>query len=488
MRCLARNPEKVVAARSTTTVVQGDCLDEASVYRAFAGVDTAFYLVHSMAAGSGFEGLDQRAALNFGLAAARAGVRRIIYLGGLGADEASLSRHLRSRVETGSTLRAAGVPVVEFRASIVIGAGSLPFEMIRALVERLPVMICPRWVDTLTQPIAVDDVIAYLVAALDLRENGHSVFEIGGPEVVSYGDLMRCYARLRDLRRVLLPVPVITPHLSGLWLGLVTPAQARIGRALVEGLRNATVVRSDTARRTFGITPLPLFEALARAVSEDRSNLKTDRRIGHRRCSTGGRIRPHPSYWRRRRLVFRQSPVEIARVARPMLRRRRDDWQTPRLRAVRGWRHHRRMDGRGIPARQAAAPRGGHEAAGPGVARVRSYAARFRAAIAHFSNCDVRSARRPGSRLLGRRTTRFTRSCFAACCKAWRGGRSAASELDSRLWHSCCASSRWYPKRATRSRMRRFGQCHQSTSTGMPVTGSRSRGFRIGFSAGASAT
>ena len=278
VRCLARNPEKVAVARATTTVVQGDCLDEASVYRALADVDTAFYLVHSMAAGPGFEGLDHRAALNFGLAAARAGVRRIIYLGGLGEDDASLSRHLRSRAETGSTLRAAGVPVVEFRASIVIGAGSLPFEMIRALVERLPVMICPRWVDTLTQPIAVDDVIAYLVAALDLRENGHSVFEIGGPETVSYGDLMRCYARLRDLRRVLLPVPVITPHLSGLWLGLVTPAQARIGRALVEGLRNATVVRSDTARRTFGITPVPLHEALARAVSEDRTNLKTDRR------------------------------------------------------------------------------------------------------------------------------------------------------------------------------------------------------------------
>jgi len=265
-------------ARATTTVVQGDCLDEASVNRALAGVDTAYYLVHSMAAGAHFEGLDQRAALNFGLAAARAGVRRIIYLGGLGEDAASLSRHLKSRAETGNTLRAAGVPVVEFRASIVIGAGSLPFEMIRALVERLPVMICPRWVDTPTEPIAVDDVIAYLVAALDLREDGHSVFEIGGPEVVSYGDLMRCYARLRGLRRVLLPVPVITPHLSGLWLGLVTPAQARIGRALVEGLRNATVVRSDTARRTFGITPVPLHEAVARAVSEDRTYFKTDRR------------------------------------------------------------------------------------------------------------------------------------------------------------------------------------------------------------------
>ena len=131
----------------------------------------------------------------------------------------------------------------------MIGAGSLSFEMIQALVERLPVMICPRWVATLTQPIAIDDVLAYLSAALDLpRSSGSRIFEIGGPEVVSYGDMMREYARLRGLRRLLLPVPLLTPHLSGLWLALVTPAQARVGRALVEGLRNSTVVRSTDAR------------------------------------------------------------------------------------------------------------------------------------------------------------------------------------------------------------------------------------------------
>ena len=224
-------------------MVAGDCLDEASLDRALAGVRRAYYLVHSMAAGSHFEDLDRRAADHFGRAAARAGVRRIVYLGGLADDTSALSAHLRSRAETGDALRAGGVPVIEFRASVVIGAGSLSFQMIQALVERLPVMVCPRWVATLTQPIAIDDVLAYLVAALDLPDRRGRVFEIGGPDVVSYGDMMQEYARLRGLRRLLLPVPVLTPHLSGLWLALVTPAQARVGRALVDGLKNATVVR-----------------------------------------------------------------------------------------------------------------------------------------------------------------------------------------------------------------------------------------------------
>ena len=264
VRCIARQPERITPGRQTTEVVQGDCLDEASLDRALAGVHSAYYLVHSMAAGSQFAELDRRAAGNFGRAAARAGVRRIIYLGGLADDIGSLSAHLKSRAETGEALRAGGVPVIEFRASIVIGAGSLSFEMIRALVERLPVMVCPRWVETLTQPIAIDDVVAYLAAALDLPESRGRVFEIGGPEVVSYGDIMREYARLRGLRRLLLPVPVLTPHLSGLWLALVTPAQAQVGRALVEGLRNATVVRSPAAASHVSDQP----DAAARRIPE----------------------------------------------------------------------------------------------------------------------------------------------------------------------------------------------------------------------------
>ncbi len=279
VRCLARQPSRVAPSRATTTVVAGDCLDEASLAAAMDGVDQAYYLVHSMASGPDFAVLDRRAASNFGRAAARAGVRRIIYLGGLGDSPASLSLHLKSRIGTGEALREAGVPVVEFRAAIIVGAGSLSFEMIAALVERLPMMICPRWVNTRTQPIAIDDVLAYLRAALDLPDGRGEIFEIGGAEVVSYGDMMRQYAALRGLRRVFASVPVLTPRLSGLWLGLVTPAQARVGRALVEGLRNPTVVRSPAARETFEIRPMPLGDAFRRAIDENaESHYKIDTR------------------------------------------------------------------------------------------------------------------------------------------------------------------------------------------------------------------
>jgi lipocalin/uncharacterized protein YbjT (DUF2867 family)/ligand-binding SRPBCC domain-containing protein len=279
VRCLARDPRRVTPRQATTEVVAGDCLDEASLVAAMEGVDQAYYLVHSMASGDGFAARDRRAAANFGRAAARAGVRRIIYLGGLGSSPECLSTHLKSRMETGTALGEAGVPVVEFRASIVVGGGSLSFEMVRALVERLPVMICPRWVDTRTQPIAIDDVLAYLRGALDLADGRGRVFEIGGPEVVSYGEMMREYARLRRLRRLFISVPVLTPRLSGLWLGLVTPTQARVGRALIEGLRNPTVVRSPAAREAFEHRPMPLRDAFLRAIDENAaSHYKIDTR------------------------------------------------------------------------------------------------------------------------------------------------------------------------------------------------------------------
>jgi uncharacterized protein YbjT (DUF2867 family) len=268
VRCLARDPARLQGGGRQTEVVRGDCLDEASLHEALAGVHTAYYLVHSMAGGGDFAERDRRAAGNFGRAAARAGVNRIIYLGGLTDGQGPLSAHLKSRAETGDILRTSGVPVIEFRASIIIGAGSLSFQMIEALVERLPVMVCPRWVATLTQPIAIDDVVAYLARALTLPDGPNRVFEIGGAETVSYGDMMRSYARLRGLHRVLLPVPFLTPHLSGLWLALVTPAQARIGKALVEGLRNSTVVQSPEASDTFAIHPMPLDDALVIAISE----------------------------------------------------------------------------------------------------------------------------------------------------------------------------------------------------------------------------
>ena len=279
VRCLLRQPGRLHPTVPTTEIAPGDCLDEASLDRALAGVQCAYYLVHSMARGSKFADVDRRAAETFARAAQRAGVRRIIYLGGLTDEASSPSAHLKSRVETGEILRASRVPVIEFRASVVIGAGSLSFEMIQALVERLPVMICPRWVDTLTQPIAIDDVLAYLEAAIDAPGHMEGIFEIGGPEVVSYGGMMRRFASLRGLYRLLLPVPVLTPHLSGLWLALVTPAQARVGRALVEGLKNSTVVRSTAARETFRIAPMPFNAAVVKALDEGAvARLKRDSR------------------------------------------------------------------------------------------------------------------------------------------------------------------------------------------------------------------
>jgi len=273
LRCLARRPEGLRArAAITTEVVTGDLLDAASLDRALAGVHTAFYLVHSMGAHGDYRETDIVAARGFGEAARRAGVRRIIYLGGLAQDDGSLSKHLKSRLETGEALRTSGVPVIEFRASIVIGSGSLSFEMIRALVERLPVMICPRWVGTQAQPIGIDDLLAYLLAALDLPEGEGQVFEIGGADRASYGDLMREYAAQRGLRRLMISVPLLTPHLSSLWLGLVTPIYARIGRELIEGLRNRSVVTSEAARTAFAIRPVGMAEAVGRAIrNEDRA-------------------------------------------------------------------------------------------------------------------------------------------------------------------------------------------------------------------------
>ena len=277
VRCLARRPDYLRGrAAPSTEIVGGDVLDPASLARALAGVRAAYYLVHSMDAAGGFEARDREAARAFGAAARAAGVPRIIYLGGLAGPGEALSAHLRSRHEVGRLLRESGVPVVEFRASIVLGSGSLSFEIVRALVERLPVMITPRWVSVPAQPIAIDDLLAYLVAALDLPLEGSPVYEIGGADRVSYGDLMREYARQRGLRRLMIRVPVLTPRLSGLWLGLVTPVYARIGRRLVDSMRHPTVVTDPDALRVFDIRPRGVAEAIAAALrSEDREFAET---------------------------------------------------------------------------------------------------------------------------------------------------------------------------------------------------------------------
>lgn len=270
LRCLARNPDALRAKLGPgPEVVRGDVLDAPSLERALAGVDTAYYLVHLMSGSKDFEREDRQAATNFATAARAAGVRRIIYLGGLGDDtDPALSPHLRSRHEVGQILRDSGVETVEFRASMVIGAGSLSFDLMQSLTDRLPVMLCPRWLQTPTQPIGIDDVLAYLLAALDLPPGPSRTFEIGTPEVITYGALIQEYARQRGLRRWLISVPVLTPYLSGLWLALVTPANFEVGRHLIEGLKNPMLVRDPSALATFPIQPQSVATALQRAIAE----------------------------------------------------------------------------------------------------------------------------------------------------------------------------------------------------------------------------
>lgn len=277
VRCLARRPQflqpKVAA---TTEVVGGDVLDPASLRAALQGVQTVYYLIHSMDARQDFEAMDRQAAENVANAARQAGVPRIIYLGGLGENGGDLSPHLRSRHEVGAILRRSGAQVLEFRAAIVIGSGSLSFELVRALVERVPVMITPRWVLVATQPIAIEDLVAYLLAALDLPIADSRIYEIGGADQVGYRDIMREYARQRGLRRLMIAVPVLTPRLSSLWLGLVTPVYARVGRRLIDSIRHPTVVRDTTALQTFAIRPMGIRQAIERALRyEDQEFAET---------------------------------------------------------------------------------------------------------------------------------------------------------------------------------------------------------------------
>ncbi|HZA92983.1 MAG TPA: SDR family oxidoreductase [Gemmatimonadales bacterium] len=294
VRCLARRPEFLRArVGGSTEVVQGDVLDAQSLRPALTGVHTAYYLVHSMGADHNYAESDRRGAAAFAAAARETGVNRIVYLGGLG-DGARLSAHLHSRQEVGTILRGSGVPTIEFRASIVLGSGSLSFEVIRALVEKLPVMLTPRWVHTRTQPIGIEDLIKYLIEVLD-HPLESSIYEIGGPDQVSYGDLMREYARLRGLRRLMIPVPVLTPRLSSLWLALVSPVYAPVGRELIAGLRNETVVRNDRALTHFRVRPRGVRQALERALTNEdlafAATRWTDAMSAHRQAPSWGGLK-----------------------------------------------------------------------------------------------------------------------------------------------------------------------------------------------------
>ncbi len=276
VRCLVRDPKRLHTNLSPSTeVVKGDVMKSDDLAAAMVGVTHAYYLVHSMAATADFVTRDREVASNFAAAAKAAGVSRLIYLGGLGTGD-NLSPHLASRQEVGRIFRDSGVPTIEFRASVILGSGSLSFEMIRSLIDRLPIMVMPRWVRIRTQPIAIEDVIAYLRRAIDVPITGSEIFEIGGAERVSFKDLMLEYGNQRGLRRLMIPVPVLTPRLSSLWLGLVTPLYARVGRILIESLPHETVANDARAQELFGVHPMGVREAVARALrNEDREFAQT---------------------------------------------------------------------------------------------------------------------------------------------------------------------------------------------------------------------
>lgn len=268
VRCFARAAGRLHGRFDPgVEIVEGDVADEAMLTQALRGCDAAYYLVHSMGSTRAFADADREAARIFGKAAREAGVATIVYLGGLGNERDALSTHLRSRHEVGEVLRASGVRVIEFRAALIIGSGSVSFEMMRYLTERLPVMIAPRWVSTRCQPIGIRDVLAYLIAALQVKGSGHRIYEIGGSDVLTYREMMLRYAKIRGLRRHIIVVPFFTPQLSSYWVHLVTPISARLAQPLIRGLYNEVIVRDRAAAEDFPqIAPSGFDVAVERAL------------------------------------------------------------------------------------------------------------------------------------------------------------------------------------------------------------------------------
>jgi uncharacterized protein YbjT (DUF2867 family) len=269
VRVLARDTTRLNGRSwlNDVEVAQGDVLKPETLTGAMEGVWAAYYLIHSMSGNSDFHSRDLIAARNFSKAVREQGVQRIIYLGGLGDQDGNLSPHLQSRQQTGEALRESGVPVTEFRAGVVVGSGSISFEMIRYLTERVPIMICPKWVYTRTQPIAIRDALAYLAAALDTPDSAGKIIDIGGADQIRYYDMMMQYARVRGLRRYIIPVPVLTPRLSSYWVHLVTPIPSDMAKPLILGLRNEAVADDTLARELFPqIHPMSYKQAVEFAL------------------------------------------------------------------------------------------------------------------------------------------------------------------------------------------------------------------------------
>lgn len=279
--CLVRDAGRAnLVSAERCRIVEADVLRPETLPTALEGIEVGYYLIHSMSGRErGFEERDRQAAYNFAVAAKRAGVRRVIYLGGLAAAGTPVSEHLKSRHETGAVLRKFGPPLIEFRAGIIVGNGSTSFEIIRCLTERLPVMICPRWVTTRTQPIAVDDVLAYLLAALGLGCVEQPI-EIGGATVETFRSMMLGYARRRGLKRWLVRVPVLTPRLSSYWLDLVTPFSPAVTRPLIEGMKSESVCTTSLAAHLFpAIQPISYAAALRKCLAGSTPSLRLPKTV-----------------------------------------------------------------------------------------------------------------------------------------------------------------------------------------------------------------
>jgi uncharacterized protein YbjT (DUF2867 family) len=293
VRAIARDPSRLKNRWDGVEIVQGDVLNKDSLQNVFKDVDTAYYLIHSMGGEGEFSKTDIRAAENFAGTAEERGVKRIIYLGGLSSSEEQLSKHLSSRLQTGETLRKFGVPVTEFQAGVIVGSGSLSFEMIRYLTERLKFMITPKWVNTKTQPIAIRDVLRYLVDALTIEKSKGEIIEIGGEDILAYKDLMSIYAEIRGLKRYFIKVPVLTPRLSSHWVGLVTPLPSRIAKPLVDGLKTELICKSNKAKELFGFKTISYKQAVELALQRNKEGKTETIWFSAYSSGTKSKLTPH---------------------------------------------------------------------------------------------------------------------------------------------------------------------------------------------------
>ena len=271
VRALARDPLRLRshAWYSQIEIIEGDALQPFTLIAALEGVHTAYYLIHSMSNGHGYTELEIQAAHSFADAAEQANVKHIIYLGGLAKPKNTGSKHMTSRIQTGATLRKGRVPVTEFRAGVIVGAGSISFEMIRYIAEWFPIIVGPLWLRNIVQPIATQNVLEYLFAALEHPPSPRAVYEIGGPDVIPYGETMLRYARIRGLKRILFPLPGIPIHVLAWFMGLLTPVPMKIARPLIGGLAGDSVVIRDRVRRVFpDINLLSFEEAVSKSLAE----------------------------------------------------------------------------------------------------------------------------------------------------------------------------------------------------------------------------